>query len=250
MPIKNSDTKKANAAAAPFGLSSAEAQRRLRQAGPNVVAEETPARWRVFLGKLWVPVPWMLEATIALQLALGETVEAAVVGFLLAFNTLLGFFQESRAGAALAALKQRLAPTAMVCRDGAWVRLPAAEILPGDALRLPLGAVVPADARLLSGTVLVDQSMLTGESVPVEAEAGTQVYAGALVRRGEAVAEVTATGIKTYFGRAAELVRLAHSTSSEQKAAFAATRDLATVNGRLRCCCSSMPSSRRSRRPN
>ena len=222
---------KPDAAAVSPGISGAEARRRLDEFGPNVVAEETPARWRVFLGKLWAPVPWVLEATIALQLTLGETLEAAVVGFLLAFNTLLGFFQESRASVALAALKQRLAPTALACRDGAWVRLPAAEIVPGDAVRLPLGAVVPGDVRILSGALLVDQSMLTGESVPVEAEAGAQVYAGALVRRGQAVAQVTATGARTYFGRAAELVRIAHSTSSEQKAVFAATRNLATVNG-------------------
>ena len=105
----------------------------------------------------------------------------------------------------MAALKQRLAPTAIVCRDGSWQRLPAAEIVPGDAVRLPLGAVVPADARVVSGAVLVDQSMLTGELVPVEAGPGSTVYAGALLRRGEAVVEVTATGGRTYFGRAAEL---------------------------------------------
>jgi H+-transporting ATPase len=98
-------------------------------------------------------------------------------------------------------------------------------------VRLLLGAVVPADARILSGSVLVDQSMLTGESLPVEAEPGSRVYAGALMRRGEAVAEVTATGAKTYFGRTAELVRIAHATSSEQKAVFAATKNLAVVNG-------------------
>jgi len=204
-----------------IGLTHAEAKRRLGEFGPNVVVEEAPAPWRVFLWKFWAPVPWMLEATIALQLALGETVEAAVVGLLLAFNILLGFFQESRASAALAALKDRLAPTALACRDGEWMRLPAAEIVPGDAVRLPLGAVVPADGCILSGSVLVDQSMLTGESVPVEAEPGQSVYAGALVRRGQAVAEVTATGAKTYFGRAAELVRIAHGASTEQKAVFA-----------------------------
>ena len=184
-----------------------------------------------FLTKFWPPVPWLLEAAIVLQLALGETVEAAVVAFLLCFNALIGFFQESRASATLAALKQRLAPTALVCRDGTWMRLSAAEIVPGDAVRLPLGAVVPADARILSGAVLVDQSMLTGESVPIEVEPGNQLYAGALVRRGEAIAEVTATGARTYFGRTAELVRMAHAASSEQKAVFAATKNLATVNG-------------------
>ena len=130
----------------------------------------------------------------------------------------------------MAALKKRLAPTALARRDGEWVKLPAAELVPGDAIRLPLGALVPADARLVSGSVMVDQSMLTGESVPVDANPGDAVYAGALVRRGQAIAEVTATGTRTYFGRAAELVRTAHSASTEQAAIFAATRNLAFVN--------------------
>ena len=141
------------------------------------------------------------------------------------------FVQEGRASAALAALKKRLAPTALVRRDGEWVRLPASELVPGDAIRLPLGALVPADATIVSGSVMVDQSMLTGESVPVDANPGSQVYAGSLVRRGQAIAEVTATGSKTYFGRTAELVRVAHAASTEQAAIFGATRNLAIVNG-------------------
>jgi H+-transporting ATPase len=217
--------------AALAGLTSAEARRRLEQFGPNAVVEETPARWRVFLAKYWSPVPWMLEVAIVLQLGLAQYVEAAVVGGLLVFNAILAFVQEGRAGAALAALKQRLAPTALVHRDGAWVKRPASELVPGDAISLALGALVPADATVVSGSVLVDQSMLTGESVPVEANANARVYAGSLVRRGQASAEVTATGAKTYFGRTAELVRVAHSVSSEQAAVFAATRNLAIVNG-------------------
>ena len=196
------------------GLTSAEARQRLTEFGPNAITEEAPPRWRVFLAKLWTPVAWMLEAALLLQLGLGAYVEAAVIGALLLFNATLGFIQEGRAGAALSALKKRLAPTALVRRDGEWVRLPASELVPGDAIRLPLGALVPADAAIVSGSVMVDQSMLTGESVPVDANTGNSVYAGSLVRRGQAIAEVTATGSKTYFGRAAELVRLAHSRST------------------------------------
>jgi H+-transporting ATPase len=175
----------------------------------------------------------MLEAAILLQLALGVYVEAAVIAALLLFNATLGFMQEGRAGAALAALKKRLSPTALVRRDGEWMRLPAAELVPGDAIRLPLGTLVPADAIIASGAVLVDQSMLTGESVPADANAGSQVYAGSLVRRGQAVAEVTATGSRTYFGRTAELVRVAHAASTEQAAIFAVTRNLVIVNGAI-----------------
>jgi H+-transporting ATPase len=187
----------------------------------------------MFLAKFWGPIPWMLEAAMLLQLSLGVYVEAAVIAALLLFNATLGFVQEGRASAALAALKKRLAPTALVHRDGQWVRLPASELVPGDAISLPLGVVVPADATIASGSVMVDRSMLTGESVPIDAKPDSQVYAGSLVRRGQAIAEVTATGAKTYFGRTAELVRIAHAGSTEQAAIFAVTRNLAIVNGGL-----------------
>ena len=214
----------------PIGLTSAEASRRLGEIGPNTVSEEAPPRWRRFLAKFSAPIAWMLEAAIVLQIALGAYVEAAVIGGLLLFNATLGFIQEGRAGAVLAALRMRLAPTALVRRDGEWVKLPAAELVPGDVVSLALGALVPADAHIVSGSVMVDQSMLTGESVPVDANSGDTVYAGALVRRGQAIAEVTATGSRTYFGRTAELVRTARSASTEQAAIFAATRNLVLVN--------------------
>ena len=169
-------------AATPTGLTGAEARRRLGEFGPNAVGEEAPKRWRVFLAKFWGPIPWMLEAAILLQLGLAEYVEAAVIGGLLLFNATLGFVQEGRAGAALAALKKRLAPTALVRRDGEWARLPASELVPGDVVRLPLGALVPADAGIVSGSVMVDQSMLTGESVPVEAGAGSLAYESCAAR--------------------------------------------------------------------
>jgi H+-transporting ATPase len=214
----------------PAGLSSEEARRRLAEFGPNAVSEIAPPRWRTYLAKFWSPIAWLLEVAMLVEIGLGKYVEATVIAGLLLFNATLGFIQEGRASAALAALKKRLAPTAIARRDGEWVKVPAAELVPGDAIRLPLGAIVAADARLLSGTIMADQSMLTGESVPVDANPGDTVYAGALVRRGQAIAEVTATGSRTYFGRAAELVRTAHAGSTEQAAIFAATRNLAIVN--------------------
>ena len=212
------------------GLTQAEAARRLAQTGPNAIRETVPPWWRAVLAKFWGPVPWLLEAAIVLQLGLGEAIEAGIIGGLLVFNAALAQFQEGRAGAALAALKARLAPTALVRRDGLWQRLPAAELVPGDAIRVPLGAIVPADARIATGAVLADASLLTGESVPSEAGPGDLLYAGALVRRGQALAEVTATGARTYFGRAAELVRLARAASTEQTAILAAVRALVVVN--------------------
>jgi H+-transporting ATPase len=172
----------------------------------------------------------MLEVTILLQVVAGELVEAAMVAALLLINVALAMVQEGRASATLSLLRQRLAPRAWVRRDSAWSDVPAAVLVPGDVVQLSLGGVVPADVRLLSGSVLLDQSMLTGESVPVERGAGEQGYAGALVRRGEAVAEVTATGIHTYFGRTAELVGAADVQSSEQRAVLGVVEALTAVN--------------------
>src|ERR1700691_2469237 len=201
----------------PNGLTRDEARRRLEKFGPNAMPDTALHPLRMALEKFWAPVPWMLEAAIVLQVALGDYPEAAIIAVLLVFNAALGLFQESRAQATLAALKSRLALNASVRRDGAWKTVAAAELVPGDLVKLSLGGVVAADVKLTGGEVLLDQSMLTGESVPIEAGAGVQTYAGALVRRGEAEAEVTATGAQTKFGRTAELVRTAHVVSSQQK---------------------------------
>src|SRR5471032_456485 len=216
---------------APTGLTSDEAQRRLAKSGPNAIVDvAVHPLWRA-LGKLWAPIPWMLEAAILLQLGLGDYLEAGVVAFLLIFNAVLGFVQEGRAQATIDALKSRLALVASVRRDGQWKTVPAATLVVDDIVKLSLGSVVAADVRLLSGSTLLDQSMLTGESLPIEAEAGSPAYSGALVRRGEAVALVTATGSRTKFGRTAELVQEAKADSSEQKAILRVVRNLALFNG-------------------
>jgi H+-transporting ATPase len=213
------------------GLTSEEASHRLATSGPNTMPDTALHPLRRALGKFWAPVPWMLEAAIVLELALGKYVEGAIIAGLLIFNAALGLFQESRAQATLAALKSRLALSATVRRDGKWATVPAAGLVPGDVVKLSVGGVVAADVRLTAGEVLLDQSMLTGESIPIEAAAGLQTYAGALVRRGEAVAEVTATGVHTKFGRTAELVRTAHVVGSQQKAVLRVVRNLAVFNG-------------------
>jgi len=224
-------THAASQACSADGLSSAEAQVRLKRIGPNTISDSVEHPLRRALAKLWAPVPWMLEAAIALQLALGKELEAAIITALLLFNATLAYVQEGRAQATLAALKSRLALTAIVRRDAKWATIPAAELVPGDLSKLSLGAVVSADARLISGEILVDQSMLTGESIPVEAGPGVDIYAGGLVQRGEAVAEVTATGARSKYGRAVELVRTAHVVSTQQKAVLKVVRNLAMFNG-------------------
>jgi H+-transporting ATPase len=215
------------------GLSSEEARHLAEQFGPNSMPDTSSHPARMAIEKLWAPIPWMLEASIVLQVMLGKYVEAGIIAVLLLFNAAIGFFQEGRAQTTLAALKSRLALTASVRRDGAWKTRPAADLVPGDIVKISLGGVVAADVSLIEGNVLLDQSMLTGESIATEAGPGFQTYAGALVRRGESVARVTATGIHTKFGRTAELVRTAHVVSTQQKAVLRVVRNLAICNGIL-----------------
>ena len=222
-----------NEAAPVSGLTSAEANQLLAQWGPNSISDAEVPAWRRVLEKFSAPVSWLLEATVVLELVLGKYVEAAVILALLIFNAALGLFQESRAQATLTALKSGLALSASVLRDRVWKTVASSELVPGDCIKLSLGGVVSADARISDGDLLLDQSMLTGESMPVEGSAGMNAYAGSLIRRGEATAQVTATGARTKFGRSAELIRDAHVVSSQQTAVFRVVRNLAICNGIL-----------------
>ncbi len=214
----------------PKSLTSGEAKSRLETDGPNTMPDTSAHPLRNAFAKFWAPVPWLLEASIVLEVVLHKELEAAVIVGLLIFNAVLAYFQEARAQATLAALKSRLALNASVHRDGIWKTVPAAELVRGDVVKLSLGGVVAADVHLVEGSVLLDQSMLTGESLPIEAGPGADTYAGALVRRGEATAMVTSTGARTKFGRTAELVRIAHVESSQQKAVLRIVRNLAMFN--------------------
>jgi H+-transporting ATPase len=197
----------------PRGLTATEAAERLARFGANSVPEPRSSTAKVLLKKLTGPVPWMLEAALVLEIVQGRRVEAAIVAVLLLFNAVLSFFQERRAQGALDLLRRRLKVFARVRRDDVWTVVPADQIVPGDLVHVQLGDLVPADLRLGRGAVLLDQSALTGESAPVEAEAGSTAYAGSVVRRGEATGVVAATGASSYFGRTAELVGMAKSAS-------------------------------------
>ncbi len=220
----------ANSPVIPPGLTTEEAARRMAQFGPNAMPEEHIHPLRRALRQFWAPVPWMLEATIILQLVIGERLEAAMILTLLLLNVALGVFQETHANAALALLKQRLSPKVRLRRNNIWADAAAPDLVPGDIVQVTLGGIVPADLRILSGSLLLDQSTLTGESIPVEAGPDKTAYAGALARRGEAIAEVVTTGTRTYFGRTAELVRIAHVESSEQAAVLGIVRALTVLN--------------------
>ncbi len=213
------------------GLTSEVAAGLLQKDGPNAMPDTSESLLKNALAKFWAPVPWLLEAAILLQVVLHKYFEAAVIAGLLVFNAALAYFQEGRAQATLKALQSSLALNASVKRDGAWKTVPATQLVCGDVVKLSLGGVVPADVHLIDGSVSLDQSMLTGESLPVDAVGGADTFAGALVRRGEATATVTATGVHTKFGRTAELVRTAHSVSSQQTAVLRIVRNLAIFNG-------------------
>ena len=229
-PISSGQTPEPAEDIASKGLTSDEARARLEKDGPNAMPDMSAHLLRNALAKFWAPVPWLLEASIVLELVLHKYYEAAIIAGLLVFNAALAYFQEGRAQATLAALKSRLALNASVQRDGAWKTVPAAELVRGDVVKLSLGGVVAADVHLTGGSVELDQSMLTGESLPIDAGPGADTFAGALVRRGEATAVVTATGTRTKFGRTAELVRTAHVTSTQQKAVLKIVRNLAICN--------------------
>lgn len=215
------------------GLTTAEAAQRLEQFGPNVAPEEPPHPLRDFLKKFWAPVPWMLEATIALEFALGRYTGGGIIAVLLVFNAILSFVQEKRAQNALALLRERLAIQTRVMRDGRWLLLPAEQLVPGDLIHVRMGDLLPADIRIGSGSLLVDQSALTGESVPVEAGIGHAAYAGTIVKRGEATGEVTTTGIRTRFGKTAELVRLAKTGSHLATIIFTIVKYLVAMDALL-----------------
>jgi H+-transporting ATPase len=203
----------------PDGLSQAEAQKRLTQYGPNEIEEKKTNLFLKFLSYFWGPIPWMIEAAVILSAVARHWPDFFIILLLLVANAVVGFWEERQAGNAIAALKAQLAIKARVKRDGKWVTPPARELVPGDVIRLRLGDIVPADARLLEGDpVQVDQSALTGESLPVTATPGGAVYSGSIIRQGEIGALVYATGAKTYFGKTAQLVQGAHTVSHFQRA--------------------------------
>ena len=203
----------------PDGLTQAEAQKRLTQYGPNEIAEKTTNEILKFLSYFWGPIPWMIEAAVILSAVARHWPDFGIILILLLANAMVGFWEEHQAGNAIAALKATLAIKARVKRDGKWVNPAARDLVPGDAIRLRLGDIVPADARLLDGDeISVDQSALTGESLPASRKSGDAVFSGSIVRRGEIDALVYATGGKTYFGKTAELVETAVTVSHFQKA--------------------------------
>lgn len=201
------------------GLSQEEAERRLSQYGYNELEEKRISPVLKFLTYFWGPIPWMIEVAAVLSLVVKHWDDFGIILVLLLANAVVGFWEENKADNTIAELKAQLALKARVKRDGKWSSIPARQLVPGDIVRLRIGDIVPADVILLEGDPLeVDQSALTGESLPVTREKGEEVYSGSIIKLGEIDAVVHVTGTKTYMGKTARLVEDVKKTSHFQRA--------------------------------
>ena len=201
------------------GLSTDEARRRLQQYGPNALVEKKTSPLLQFLSYFWGPIPWMIEVAAVLSAVVRHWPDLIIILVLLLFNAAVGFWQEHQAANAVDALKKQLALKARVRRDGRWTEIDAVDLVPGDVIRLRLGDIVPADVKLAEdGYLSVDQSALTGESLPVNKKSGDVAYSGSVAKQGEMIAVVIATGAETFFGKTARLVSEAKSVSHFQQA--------------------------------
>jgi H+-transporting ATPase len=211
-------------AATPAGLTGSEARRRLQLFGRNEVVSKKRSPAVEFLSRFWGPMPWLLELAIVLSCILRHYLEAGIIFALLTINAIIGHIQARGSQKALDSLKKRLAVRARVLRDGNWAVIEAGEVVSGDIVALGLGDMVPADAKIVDGEISVDQSVLTGESLPVDARRASVIYSGSIVRRGEVRCLVVNTGINTYFGKTAELVRIAKPKSHQEEIMLAIVR--------------------------
>src|SRR6202142_1920626 len=189
------------------GLTHAEVDTRRKKHGYNEVAQKKGHPVLMFLGKFWGLSAWMLELIMVLSAVLRKFSDLAVVGALLVINAVLSFMQEHRAAGVVGTLRRRLQVSARVRRESSWQVIPARELVPGDIVRVRPGDIIPADVKVLTGTLTVDQSALTGESKDADKAPGDVLSSGSVVRRGEGNCVVMLTGAKTYFGRTTELVQ-------------------------------------------
>ena len=204
-----------------IGLTESEARHRLEVFGPNEIPEKEPSFWYRLFKRFWGPIPWMIEIAALLSAMVHKWEDFGIIVTLLLINAYIDFRQESKAMSALKVLKQKLSKTALVLRDGRWETIAARELVPGDVVKVKIGDIIPADVQLKQGDfLLLDLSALTGESLPVEKKAGDLAYSNAMVKAGEMVGVVTATGLSTYFGKTVALVAKAEreETSHFQQA--------------------------------
>ncbi|WP_295421237.1 plasma-membrane proton-efflux P-type ATPase [Sulfurovum sp.] len=190
------------------GLTNQEAKERLKKFGPNAIETKEESWLHRLFKRFWGPIPWMIEVAAILSAAVQRWEDFTIIMVLLFVNAIVDFYQESKALNAIAVLKKKLARKALVLRDGKWQQIDAKELVSDDIIKIKIGDVVPADAKLLGGGdfLLVDQAALTGESLPVDKKQGDDLYANAVIKQGEMIAQVTGTGKNTYFGKTVGLV--------------------------------------------
>ncbi len=196
------------------GLSLKEAEERLKRFGPNEIPEKQETLIKRILKRFNGPIPWMIEAAAILSAIVHRWEDFTIIVIMLFVNAILDFYQEHKALNAIEVLKSKLARKALVLRDGLWVEIPAKLLVPGDIIKIKIGDIVPADALIIEddGYLLIDQSALTGESIPVKKRKKEIVYANSIVKQKEAKAVVVATGLDTYFGKTVGLVAKAEKT--------------------------------------
>ncbi len=212
------------------GLSSSDVEQRIRQYGKNEVVEKKENAVLKFLKKFWAPVPWMLEITAIITFFIGKDLDTYIILSLLIFNSFISFFQESRASDAVEMLRSRINVKTRVLRNGTWEQIISTELVPGDVVHVRMGDVVPADVKIERGKVEVDQSALTGESIPVRRGEDGEIFSGSIVKKGEATGLVVATGAKTLFGHTAELVSSAKSESHLENLILSIVKYLAVID--------------------
>ncbi|KAK3435691.1 hypothetical protein EUGRSUZ_C00401 [Eucalyptus grandis] len=207
------------------GLSNEEGVKRLQIFGPNKLEEKKESKLLKFLGFMWNPLSWVMESAAIMAIALAngggkppDWQDFLGIVVLLIINSTISFIEENNAGNAAAALMAGLAPKTKVLRDSKWTEQEAEILVPGDVISIKLGDIVPADARLLEGDPLkIDQAALTGESLPVTKNPGDEVFSGSTCKQGEIEAVVIATGVHTFFGKAAHLVDSTNQVGHFQK---------------------------------
>jgi H+-transporting ATPase len=215
------------------GLSLSEVDARRKEHGYNEVAEQKTHPILVFLGKFWGISAWMLELIIALSAVLRKFSDLIIVSALLVINAVVSFTQERRAAGVVEALRRRLQVGARVRRDSNWQVIPARDLVPGDIIRARPGDIIPADVKLLTGSLSVDQSALTGESSDADKALGDVLSSGSVVRRGEGNAVVMLTGAQTYFGRTTQLVQQARPKLHIEAVVAKVVRWLVVIVGTL-----------------
>ena len=212
------------------GLSKEEVRHLLDEYGYNEIVEEKENYIIDFLKRFTGLTSYVIESSIVISIIIGRYIDAGVMFILLLLNAILGFTQEFRASKAIDTLKKRINIKVKVLRDGNWIEVPSREIVPNDTIKLSMGDIIPCDAQILDGSILVDQSTLTGESIPVEKGKDDKVFSGSLVTRGNAVCTVTATGSRTYFGKTAELIERAHPKLIIEEITMSVTKGLLVVD--------------------